>query len=126
MRRFVAALAILTTLVGLSTLCMVDLHNRTDQALAIIAKAEQAALADDAPQTLRRVQELVAAWGSYEKTLSHYIRHDQLEEISTLLARVEVLAQVNDPTDLAADLREVRHRIEHLLMFELPLIHKVV
>ena len=120
MKRFVAALVILGVLLGLTVFAVWDLNWRTQATLRLLEEVEDQLAEEDRQQTLSMMEELCRQWKDHEDTMTHYVRHDQLEDVSKQLERAMVLARWNDPTDLAADLAEARHHLEHLRLFELP------
>ena len=117
MKRFVASVVILALLTGLSVF---DLDRRTSALMVSLTSVEEQLSQWDQEETLREMEALYRQWQDHEDAMTHFVRHDQLESISSLLERALALARYNDPTDLAADLAEARHHLEHLRVFELP------
>lgn len=120
MKRFAASLVILAMLLGLVVFAVWDLNWRTQATLELLQEVEDQLSDEDRERTLKMMEELCRQWEEHEDTMTHYVRHDQLEDVSKQLERAMVLARWNDPTDLAADLAEARHHVEHLRTFELP------
>ena len=122
MKRFLTAVGILTILIGLVLFAIFDLNWRTKDTLGLLVEVEEQLEEKDQAETLDLMTLLYDRWISHEDAMTHYVRHDQLDDISQLLERALALARYNDPTDLAADLAEARHHLEHLRTFDLPSI----
>ena len=98
MKRFVASVVILALLTGLVIFSVFDLDRRTSALMVSLTSVEEQLSQWDQEETLREMEALYRQWQDHEDAMTHFVRHDQLESISSLLERALALARYNDPT----------------------------
>lgn len=59
-------------------------------------------------------------WEKDEIVIMHYIHHDELDEITGTVARLQALARYNAVPEFAAEVDRLRHLVLHIYESQLP------
>ena len=124
MKRFLIAVFITSTLVVVNICVMLHLISNSTQILNAIPEL-QAAIAAKDEKLAEKLDAFCEDWYEMEDDMSRYVRHNHLENITSVVARMPSLARHEAYYELDADLEQVRILLQHLVDFETPafLIH---
>ncbi len=120
MKRFFAAVAILLILLGLNVWIMFDLRHNSTQLLETLDSMKQTMEAEDYDGLEEGLEAFADEWAQAEHRMSRYIRHNYLETITAVVARLPGLARYGAYQDIYADLNQVQALLVHLVEFEAP------
>lgn len=119
MKRFLIAVFITLTLVVVNIWVMLHLIDNSTRFLGAIPDIQAAIHAKD-ENLAEKLDAFSKDWYEMEHTMSRYIRHNHLEAITSVVARMPSLAQHKAYYELDADLEQVRVLLQHLVEFETP------
>lgn len=71
------------------------------------------------------VKQFQLDWEESEKTLMHFIHHDELDTVTGVGARLDSLAKFEDYSELSAEIHRLRHLIEHVCKSQMPLFKNI-
>lgn len=71
------------------------------------------------------VKQFELDWEKNEKTLMHFIHHDELDTITGIGARLDSLAKFEDYSELSAEIHRLRHLIEHVCKSQMPVFKNI-
>jgi hypothetical protein len=111
--RFAAAVVIIILLLSVCTYSYRLFSTTRGEMMERLAEIEAAALADEeVGQVMQLCQEYRVLWVEKEKKLMRFIRHPQLDEISSLTAELRYLASGEDYSHLLAAIDRIRANLE--------------
>lgn len=113
MKRFYLAVVLLVTMMGLCAYSFVLFNTTSHQMLALLDGIEKASDAGESESEVTRLcQEFVAVWERKEEKLSRFIRHPQLDEITSKSAELPYLAaDESNRSHLLATIASIRVNI---------------
>lgn len=114
MKRFYICLAVMA---GIVAVCIYSMHRVTQmkERIEVYASAVFAAVEKEDPEeTLARVRELAEYWNEEHRTLVRYVRHNQVDEISQAVFKMEAMARYSAFQELSAELSYVLWQAEHI------------
>ena len=120
MKRVYIALAMLALI---AIACFYSLHkvNRAYYTLEDKIELVYSALdQNDRQQLGKNVDDLCAYWKDEERSLVHFVRHAQIDEITKSIARLPSFAKYGDYADLSAELNCIRLQMENIRDSEPP------
>ncbi len=120
MKRFIIAIIITATLLSVNVWSMLDLKKNSTHLIQSIDQIQQALQAQQYDQLEQSVTEFSDNWSEIEYGMSRYIRHNHLETITAVVARLPALVRYKAFYEVSADLDQVRTLLEHLVEFETP------
>lgn len=120
MKRIVIALCIIAALTA-TTMYTTSLLNKTADELFQSIKSIEDGMDDLPTAELESLSDqLLTQWLESERILSRFVRHTELDNITSELARLPALARYDNRALLAAGLHQVRIQLTDLLSFESP------
>ncbi len=122
MKRSITIAAILLSIVALSIGSLFYLHRVEEEMTGLLEGAARSAQAEDfeaARQTAAKAEE---RWQEYEKRLSLFVRHGELDEMTKVVAELTDYAQQKDAALFCASADKAASIIRHIYETELPTI----
>ena len=71
-------------------------------------------------------EQLFHRWDEEENRLIRYVRHTDLDSISSRMARLPYLVKYKDPAEFLSEVSQIRYLILHLWESELPLMRNIL
>lgn len=120
MNRILIAVGLLAAIVALSFCSLFtfigiqrDVTAQMDDLNALIDREDYDALTEAAWKVSNE-------WSEKEHTLIRFIRHQELDEVTSTMTRLPMLAQYRDIGELAAEINHIRVLLHHILDSEIP------
>ena len=104
MKYFWIPAAVLCVLLGLSLWNARELSARSEQWLATLEQASDAARREDTDAVFTRLEQVRRSWESCRDWLHIVTAHDELESVDTLLAQAQSFAREGEHCELCATL----------------------
>ena len=120
MKRLVIALCIIAALVGTNIYTTALLKDLANGILSDIEAMEKNIGVLEPEQLGEMGDALLERWLDTEHTLSRFVRHNELDAITSVVARLPSFARYDSRALLSADLEQTRILIYDLLDFESP------
>lgn len=116
MGRFYISLVLLAAILGVCTFSLRQYSTAAAEMTAGLNGIEQAALSGEAsPQELSELcRQYSDEWKDREERLLRFIRHPQLDEITSLTAELRYLATDDSPSHLLAAIERIKVNIEKI------------
>ena len=113
MNRFIAAVVIIVMLLSICTYSYWLFSVTQEQMMGQLGIIEAAALAGEEPQKVMEMcRDYSGLWKEKEKKLMRFIRHPQLDEISSLTAELRYLASGENYSHLLATIDRIRANLD--------------
>ncbi|MCI8623671.1 MAG: DUF4363 family protein [Provencibacterium sp.] len=113
MNRFVAALVIMGLILGVCAYSYRLFSSTRDEMISLLDAIESSALAGEEEETVAQLcQEYSERWMEKESRLLRFIRHPQLDEISSLTAELRYLASGENYSHLLAAISRIKVNLE--------------
>ena len=121
MKRMVTILVILFAIVACSVWGLATIQ-KTNQAVgAELDKIETQISQQEYEQAEQTASQLCDTWEQKETIFECYIKHDNVDQITRNLARIQMLIAIQDPDELMLEIADARYHLQHLYESELPL-----
>lgn len=107
----------------ISTICVYSIYKTSiirNDVIASIDAALEAVRTEDQESIIKHVQTLHDFWVTEERSLVHFVRHSQVDDISKCVERLPGLAEYNETAELVAELDSIHWQIENIWHSELP------
>ena len=116
MGRFYISLALLAAILGVCTFSLHQYSTAAEEMTAQLDRIEQAALSGEAgPDKLSEMCRLYGEqWEDREERLLRFIRHPQLDELTSLTAELQYLATADRPSHLLASIERIKVNIKKI------------
>ncbi|MEG1869664.1 MAG: DUF4363 family protein [Oscillospiraceae bacterium] len=124
-RLWIAASAVLVIIV-LSLLSLNYTYNVTNELANQLGQIKVSVKQENTAQTIYLCNEYKASWDEKEKTLVKFMRHNPLDKITGMSARLSSLAEYADKSELMAVLDELIDSTHHLLEEETPRLDSIL
>ncbi|MEG1778769.1 MAG: DUF4363 family protein [Oscillospiraceae bacterium] len=118
-RLWIAASAVLVIIV-LSIFSLSYTYIVTNELTTQLNEIKTTIKHEDTVQTISLCKKYKAEWDEKEKTLVKFMRHEPLDRITGMSARISSLAEYGDKSELMAVLDELIDSTHHLLEEETP------
>lgn len=113
MNRFIAAVLIIVMLLSLCTYSYWLFSSTREEMVARLGTIEASALAgEEVEKVMEMCREYRTVWEEKEKKLMRFIRHPQLDEISSLTAELRYLASGENYSHLLAAIDRIRANLD--------------
>lgn len=113
----VLALVVLVLCLGGSALWHLSVVTKELDAALVSLSESIEQQQDDLPAQAQAFEDM---WEKHETMMMRYIHHDELDQITGVVARLKALAQHRDYGEIAAEVARLRHLILHIYEAELP------
>lgn len=114
MNRVRVSITILITVMLLSILGLWYLHNTQQEMTQLLTQAYAAAEVDDYDGAEQLAEEFDRTWHRHEQYLILYIRHHQIDEITSTSARLAPLAANGEEGEFLAECKKILATLEHI------------
>ena len=123
MKRIYAAIAFLLVIVSTSLFTIKQCYDFRSRALPQLSAYAQNQQLDQAAEV---AAQFFDQWSQTKDSMVWYTRHEPLEKITDISARLEQLARYGDLSQLLAQTKEPTIRVDELYHNELPLLRNLV
>ena len=126
MKRLLIAVFLMCAMLTASTLSLVRLKHVKDSMMDGLDQLVYLAQTEQYEQAYIQSELLFEQWDEQEDRLIRYLRHTDLDSISSQMARLSYLIKYKDPAEFLSEVSEIRHLILHLWESELPLPRNIL
>ncbi len=126
MKRFVIAAAIMAAMLGISGMVLYGLTQVKDDMVASLDELTRMAENKEYDRAYQLSEQLFRQWDKEENRLIRYVRHTDLDSISSRMARLPYLVKYKDPAEFLSEVNQIRYLILHLWESELPLMRNIL
>ena len=126
LKRIYAAIAFLLVIVSTSLFTIKQCYDFRSRALPELEQLTAYAQNQQLDQAAEVAAQFFDQWSQTKDSMVWYIRHEPLEKITDISARLEQLARYGDLSQLLAQTKELGIRVDELYRNELPLLRNLV
>lgn len=126
MKRLLIAVFLMCAMLTASTLSLIRLKHVKDSMMDGLDQLVYLAQTEQYEQAYIQSELLFEQWDEQEDRLIRYLRHTDLDSISSQMARLSYLIKYKDPAEFLSEVSEIRHLILHLWESELPLPRNIL
>lgn len=126
MKRFVIAVAIMCSMLAVSGMVLYGLYQVKEEMISSLDELTQLVEAKEYDRAYELSQKLFHRWDEEENRLIRYVRHTDLDGISSRMARLPYLVKYKDPAEFLSEVNQIRYLILHLWESELPLVRNIL
>ena len=126
MKRVILCIAILLVIMLLCTASLVTTSRYQYVLTHEVRDLEQAIYQKTFEQLSAQAAALCQKWMEAEHVLIRFIRHTQLDEITSAMARLEMLAKYGDLSEFSAELGRIKSLLHHIYDSELPYLRNIL
>lgn len=126
MGRMAAICTILALILCVSVFGILYARDTKDVMETAILTAKEACRQEDQAALAASAQEMKAQWESREGILSLYVRHDEIEKMSTYLVSLSAHAQSGSFAGAGAALEQMAFLADHIYRRELPGVNNIL
>lgn len=112
MKRLVTAICLLTLIIAISCCSLFILEQDLDELTTLAVQLRDSSPEEELEQ---KSQELLECWNRKEQLLVIFVRHDILDELTTLTAQLPSLARYRDYAHFYSGLDVILARLDDLL-----------
>lgn len=123
MKRFIASIAILLSIAVFVTYLIFSVNNITNEFLQKIDNITYSCEKESFETVKLMTIDFIDFWKEKEKFLIMFVRHEHLDQVSTIVAELEEILE-SDMSIFKSKCSQLIEAIEHLHHSEFPLIHK--
>lgn len=120
MKRVILCVAILLVIVLLCVASLATVSRYQHVFSQEIRELEQAVYQKNFEQLSAQAAQLHQEWMEAEHVLIRFIRHTQLDEITSTMSRLEMLAKYGDLSEFSAELSRIKTLLHHVYDSEFP------
>ncbi len=120
MKRFYFSLFIIALMVALSIFTLNHLYKTKNQLIEKIDSIAFSIQGNDKSAAAQKTKELTDAWKQVEPQMIRYVRHSEIDLITSIVARLEPLLIYQNTSEFMANLNEMRTMVEHVWESEVP------
>lgn len=125
MKRVILCVVILLAIVLLCAASLATVSRYQHVLTQEVRELEQAAYQKTFEQLSVQAADLCREWNEVEHVLIRFIRHTQLDEVTSAMARLEMLAKYGDLSEFFAELGRIKSLLHHIYDSELPFLRNV-
>ena len=114
MKRFVIAVVIMAAMLGSSGVVLYGLTQVKDEMIASLDELTQMVEDKEYDRAHELSEQLFHRWDEEENRLIRYVRHTDLDSISSRMARLPYLVKYKDPAEFLSEVSQIRYLILHL------------
>ncbi|MCI9406474.1 MAG: DUF4363 family protein [Oscillospiraceae bacterium] len=125
MKRVILCAVILLVIVLLCVASLVTVSRYQYVFAQEIHDLEQAIYQKTFEQLSAQAAQMSREWMDAEHVLIRFIRHTQLDEITSAMSRLEMLAKYGDLSQFSAELSRIKTLLHHIYDSELPFLRNI-
>lgn len=120
MKRLYTAILVLTVIISTSVFTLIQCHRFQQQSIPLLQQVLADAESGRLTQAAASARQFNESWQKTKDSMVWYIRHEPLERITDIAARLEYLARYDDIAQLTAQTSELLICVDELFDNELP------
>lgn len=120
MKRLYTAILILSVILGASLFALIQCYQFQQQAIPLLQQVLTDAESGRLTQAAALAKQFNESWQTTKDSMVWYIRHEPLERITDIAARLEYLARYDDVAQLTAQTSQLLICVDELYDNELP------
>lgn len=120
MKRLYTAILILSVILGASLFALIQCYQFQQQAVPLLQQVLTDAESGHLTQAAALAKQFNESWQTTKDSMVWYIRHEPLERITDIAARLEYLARYDDVAQLTAQTSQLLICVDELYDNELP------
>ena len=117
---------IMAAMLGSSGVVLYGLTQVKDEMIASLDELTQMVEDKEYDRAHELSEQLFHRWDEEENRLIRYVRHTDLDSISSRMARLPYLVKYKDPAEFLSEVSQIRYLILHLWESELPLMRNIL
>lgn len=126
MKRIYIAVALTLAIIGVSLHSVWRIYQLHRENAPVLEAALEAAEQGQLEQAALLAEEFRQRWQEKQQMLLRFVRHDPLDRITSLAARLPLLAEYGDVSQFVAQTSELQALLDNLLEDELPLLRNLL
>lgn len=126
MKRIYIAVLLLIAILGTASYSLFKIHSFKEEAVTILNEVKYKAESGSIEDATALACEFQQLWKITEKSMIRYVRHEPLDRIAGLAARLPYLGKYEDVSQLLAQTSELISAVENLWDNELPVLRNLL